>query len=41
MFHEVKPVALAHRDIKPANVLIDVDATPIIMDLGNLYLFLI
>lgn len=34
-FHDAKPTPLAHRDIKPANVLLDVDNTPIIMDLGS------
>ncbi|KAK9505894.1 hypothetical protein O3M35_009863 [Rhynocoris fuscipes] len=35
VFHEAKPVALAHRDIKPGNILLDVDNTPVIMDLGS------
>jgi len=34
-FHDAKPVALAHRDLKPANILLDVDNTPVIMDLGS------
>ncbi|KAF6198491.1 hypothetical protein GE061_008239 [Apolygus lucorum] len=34
-FHDSKPTPLAHRDIKPANILLDVDNTPIIMDLGS------
>ncbi|KAL1115805.1 hypothetical protein AAG570_006095 [Ranatra chinensis] len=34
-FHEAKPVPLAHRDLKPGNVLLDIDNTPIIMDLGS------
>lgn len=34
-FHEAEPVPLAHRDLKTANILLDVDNTPIIMDLGS------
>lgn len=33
-FHEAKPVPLSHRDLKTANILLDVDNTPVIMDLG-------
>lgn len=34
-FHEAKPVPLAHRDLKTANILLDVDNSPVIMDLGK------
>lgn len=34
-FHDAQPIALSHRDLKPANVLLDVDNTPVIMDLGS------
>uniref|UniRef100_A0A1B6CHR9 non-specific serine/threonine protein kinase n=1 Tax=Clastoptera arizonana TaxID=38151 RepID=A0A1B6CHR9_9HEMI len=34
-FHEAKPVPLSHRDIKTANILLDVDNSPILMDLGS------
>lgn len=34
-FHEAKPFPLAHRDLKTANILLDVDSTPVIMDLGK------
>ncbi|XP_075216044.1 serine/threonine-protein kinase 16 isoform X2 [Lycorma delicatula] len=33
--HEAKPVPLAHRDLKTANILLDVDYSPVIMDLGS------
>ena len=32
-FHECDP-PLAHRDLKTSNILLDVDNTPVIMDLG-------
>lgn len=34
-FHEAKPVPLAHRDLKTANILLDVDYSPVIVDLGS------
>lgn len=34
-FHEAKPVPLAHRDLKTSNILLDVDNSPVIMDLGK------
>lgn len=38
-FHDAQPIALAHRDLKPANVLLDVDNTPVIMDLGRFSIY--
>lgn len=37
-FHEAKPEPLAHRDLKTANILLDDGSTPIIMDLGIIYI---
>uniref|UniRef100_A0A1B6GUE7 non-specific serine/threonine protein kinase n=2 Tax=Proconiini TaxID=565685 RepID=A0A1B6GUE7_9HEMI len=34
-FHEAEPTPLAHRDLKTANILLDVDNSPVIMDLGS------
>jgi len=34
--HELNPTPMAHRDLKTANVLLTVDYTPVLMDLGSM-----
>ena len=38
--HNLQPEPIAHRDLKPHNLLLDDDLTPIIMDLGKMFLTL-
>ena len=39
--HSVEPNPMAHRDIKPHNILLNKQQQPVIMDLGDLFHFML